>query len=223
MKILIVDDHALLREGIAALLTSQGFSVVGMAGSGEEALEALETLQPNVVLMDIGLPGMSGMQATKLILERHPEVSVVALSGQTERRYVVDMLAAGARGYVTKGAAFEELSGAIRAVAAGRAFVSQSVTDLILRDYTGKRPHSDEDATLSKREEDVLKGVADGKTSREIGDTLGLSVTTVDSHRRHISQKLGITSVAGLTKFAIRQGLTSVNSSEFRESEELAS
>jgi len=90
MKILIVDDHALLREGIASLLTSQGFSVVGMAGSGEEALEALETLQPNVVLMDIGLPGMSGMQATKLILERHPEVSVVALSGQTERRYVVD-------------------------------------------------------------------------------------------------------------------------------------
>ena len=212
MRVLLVDDHKILREGVKALLQDQGSEVVGECDNGERALELCEQLAPNVVVMDIGLHGMNGIDTTKRIRDRFPDVRVLALSTHSEKHFVTGMLAAGASGYVTKDAAFEELSTAVRAVAAGGVYTSQSVTDLVLRDYAGKHGSPHEPPALSRREEQVLAGIAGGKSSREIGEALGLSVNTVDTHRRRISEKIGVKSVAGLTKFAVLNGLSDLNS-----------
>ncbi|MDX2052235.1 MAG: response regulator transcription factor [Polyangiaceae bacterium] len=211
MRVLLVDDHKILRDGLKSLLLAQGLNVVGEAGDGETALALVEQLQPQVVVMDIGLKGMTGIDATKQIRKRFPNVAVLALSTHSEKHFVTGMLAAGALGYVTKDSAFEDLANAVRSVAEGRVYTSQTITDVVMREYTGKQQRPQETPTLSAREEQVLAAIADGKSSREIGDALGLSVNTIDTHRRRISEKLGVKTVAALTKFAVRQGLSNIN------------
>ncbi|MDX2055091.1 MAG: response regulator transcription factor [Polyangiaceae bacterium] len=206
MRVLLIECHEILRQGMKALLISEGIDVVGDVRSGEEALACVEELQPSVVVTDIGLPGMSGIEATALIRQKCPSTHVLAFSLDRDGAFVGAMFQAGATGYVTKDSTFEELLTAIRVVSQGRTFASQSITDLVLRSYAS-RVETTTHAALSAREAQVLAALAEGKSSRAIAQALSLSVTTVDTHRRRISQKLGVKSVAGLTKFALRNGI----------------
>ncbi len=214
VRILVVDDHAIMRQGLRSLLAEEpGFEVVGEAGDGREGLRMVSELSPDVVVMDVGMPDLNGVEATRQVVRDHPDVKVVALSMHAERRFVTGMLEAGAAGYVLKGAAFEELVEAIRAVRAGRVFTSQKITDMVLSDFVRGLGRG-EPATaspLTPREREVVQLLAEGKGSREVADSLNISVNTVDTHRRRAMEKLELSSLAELTKYAIREGLTSLD------------
>lgn len=217
MRILLADDHKIVRDGLRALLRREPeIEVVGEADDGRAALEMARALQPDVVIMDIGMRGLNGIDATRQILAEHPDMKIVALSMHSDRRFVAEMLKAGASAYLVKDGAFEELTTAIRAVRAGRVYLSQDVAGVVVEDYVRRLAACKEDSDapsagrLTMREREVLQLIAEGKTTKEIASCLHLSVKTVETHRRQIMDRLGIFSVAGLIKFAIREGLTSV-------------
>ncbi|MFO0761289.1 MAG: response regulator transcription factor [Byssovorax sp.] len=211
MKIMLVDDHQMLRDGLRAVLAREpGYDVVGEAADGVEALLNADQLHPDVVVMDISMPGMSGVEATRKLLAAQPGAKVVALSVHADRRYVQAMLKAGAAGYLVKNDAAGELLQALRAVAAGKNYVSPGVSGAVVKALAGSSPDPDT-AQLSPRELEVLKLLAEGASSKDIAAKLGLGVATVESHRRQIAAKLKIHSMAELTKYAIRHGLTSVD------------
>ncbi|MFA5203800.1 MAG: response regulator transcription factor [Lentisphaeria bacterium] len=213
MRILIADDHRLMREGLRELIKQQGrMIVVGEAENGLAAVRLACELRPDVVLMDIGMPDLNGIEATRQIRREAPEVRVVALSMHADRHFVQQMLGAGAVGYVLKGSAFEDLATAIRTVMAGRLYTSPKIGDVVLDDYVRQLNGTGRGTTaspLSDRERAVLQLLAEGRSNRVIASKLGVSVTTVDSHRKHIMDKLGLHSIAELTKYAVREGLTS--------------
>jgi two-component system, NarL family, response regulator NreC len=211
MKILLADDHKLMREGLRALLEKLGrITIVGEAGNGISAVRMARDLKPDLVLMDIAMPDLNGIEATRRIITEAPGVKVIALSMHTDKRFVRHMFAAGAAGYVLKGSAFEEVSAAIKTVANGRIYISPTITDQVLADYVKQltKPSAGAESPLSGREREVLQMLAEGKSSRNIAERLHVSVTTVDTHRKHIMDKLGFRSIAELTKYAIREGLT---------------
>jgi DNA-binding NarL/FixJ family response regulator len=214
-RILLVDDHTVVRSGIRALLEgSDEVEVVGEAANGREAVEMVGELNPHVVLMDVAMGELNGIDATRQITATHPEARVLILSMHGDEQYIFEALKAGARGYVLKSAAVKELMSGIREVAAGRSFVSPSLATVVMDDYVrrakGQNTFSEIDR-LTAREREVLQLIAEGKSSAEVGQVLYISARTVETHRHNIMEKLEIHSIAGLTKFAIRHGLCSLH------------
>ena len=212
-KILIVDDHAIVRQGLRALIDKeQDMDVIAEAASGGEAIAVARECRPDVIVMDISMPDINGIDATRCITTESDQVRVLALSMESDRRFVVEVLKAGANGYVLKDAAFAELATAIRAVAAGETYLQARVTTLLIKEYLQRIP-DDLPATyenLSLREREILQLIADGSNAKEIAFTFGVSVKTVENQRHSIMKKLDLYSIAELTKYAVRQGLTSL-------------
>jgi two-component system response regulator NreC len=225
IKLMLVDDHDVVRTGLRTFLQIQdGLEVIGEASNGSKALELVEQLEPDLVVMDITMAGMDGLEATRRIKEACSTCKILALTVHTDKEYFFEMLAAGADGYVTKQVAAEELVGAIRAVAAGNVYLQPALATWLLEDYRRLsigdstkpgRVTSQSDTKgldlLSSREVQVLQAVADGMTNIEIGEKLGISHKTVARHRERIMSKLDIHSCAELVKFAVRTGLIKVN------------
>lgn len=214
-RVLIADDHEIVRAGVRLLLESQAdIQVVGEAVDGRQALDMVLKLQPDLVLMDVAMPVMNGLEATQRIKEAFPAVQVLVLTMHEDERYFFQILQAGASGYVVKGASPADLLAAVRAVAQGQAYLYPSVAKQLLDDYL-KRVESGEEQRsydgLSDREREVLRLIAEGKTSRVIAEELVLSVNTVERHRANIMGKLKLHSRADLIKYAIRKGLIAVD------------
>jgi len=212
-RILLADDHQILRDGLRALLERESdFDVVGEAENGREAVRLVRELKPDVVVMDIAMPDLNGIEAARQITSEFPKVKVVALSMHKDRRFVKGMLEAGALGYVLKASAFEEVAEAIRKVLTGRIYTSPKISDIVMEDYVRQLSKSEPqtESSLTPREREVLQLLAEGNSSKEIAAALSVSANTVDTHRHRIMEKLGLHSVAELTKYALRTGLTSL-------------
>jgi len=213
VRVLLADDHRLLCDGLQMLLNRErDMEVVGIAADGRQALTMARKLRPDVVVMDVAMPELNGIQATSQILAELPSTRVVALSMYADRRSVHGMLSAGATGYLLKDCAAEELAGAIRQAMRGRVFLSAEVASLVVGAFTSKGDSSVPlpDSHLSAREKEVLQLLAEGYSAVNIAATLNISRKTVETHRRHIMDKLGINSVAELTKYAVREGISSL-------------
>ncbi len=213
LKILIADDHAIVREGLRALLEKEpDMTVVAEATSGREAIQMARDFHPDVIIMDISMPDMNGIEATSQITKEMGDVRVLVLSMESDRRFVVEALKAGATGYVLKDSAFAELATAIRTVAAHETYLGPRITALIIKEYFQRIP--DEVPTsydaLLPREREIVQLITDGKNTKEIAYQLNICVKTVENQRHSIMNKLNLYSVAELTKYAIRKGLTSL-------------
>ena len=212
IKILLADDHSITREGLRSLLQKEkNMEIAAEVDNGRTAVEKALHLVPDVILMDINMPDLNGIEATKQILARQPGIKVIALSMFSERRYVIGMLKAGVSGYLLKDCAFQELLEAILTVTAGRKYLSRKITDVVVDDLLNERPVESLslDTVLTGREREVLQMIAEGATSVQIAARLHVSEKTISTHRRKIMNKLNIHSVSGLTKFAVREGLSS--------------
>jgi DNA-binding NarL/FixJ family response regulator len=204
MKIMIVDEHRIVLDGLRALLQGAGFTVVGSVTSGREAITRAHELCPDLVLIEVATADLSGIQATRVLSRELPQLKILVLAARSDRHSVLEMFAAGAHGYLSKSAASaEELVRAIREVAAGHKYVSPALTSLVVTggESAGPKP-------ISAREREVLKLLAEGKSSKEIASALRVALPTIETHRRQIMTKLGLRSVAQLTKYAVIQGLT---------------
>jgi DNA-binding NarL/FixJ family response regulator len=215
IRVLLADDHHLVREGLRALLEKQpDIEVIAEVADGRAALEASRKFEPDVVVMDIAMPIMSGIDATRQISAELPATKIVVLSMHGHRQIVMEVIRAGAAGYLLKDCAHEDLAQAIRTVNQDLTFFSPELADMVLEEYAaGRDPDSDASASpLNKREEKVCKLLAEGKRASEIASELGVSTRTIEADRRKIMNKLGIDSDAALTKYAIRTGLTDTSS-----------
>lgn len=213
MQIMLADDHIIVREGLKALLErEQDFQVVALADNGREAVQLALKHRPDIVLMDLGMPEMNGIEATTAITAALSQTRVLLLSMYSERRFIVEALHAGARGYILKDGAFEELVGAIRTVGAGDYFLSAKIPATILQDFKRKvlRPTESVFTRLTPRERQVLQQIAEGKSTKEIAFSANVSPKTVETQRQQLMRKLKISSVAELTKYALREGLTTL-------------
>lgn len=205
-RILLADDHTLVRKGLALIVEREpDLEVVGEASNGQEALEMAEKLRPDVVVIDVSMPELNGIEGTRRILGRHPRTRVLAVSMHRDAVYVREILKAGARGYVLKDAADEDFLTALRAVARNEAYLSPKIADAVLADY--HKSVSDPIDLLTSREREVLQLIAEGQTNKEIANTLSLSVYTVEAHRGKIMEKLNLHNTGDLVRFALRNGL----------------
>ncbi len=210
-KVLIADDHAIVREGVRMILAKEpDIEVVGEAEDGRQALDLVEQRRPNVVVMDISMPGMGGIEATKKVKEQHPGVNVLALTMHEDETYVFQLLRAGASGYVLKRAAAQDLVQAVRAAAKGEAFLYPSVARKVVEDYL-KRVEAGEERErydgLTEREREILTLIAQGLSNQQIAEKLYISIKTVQTHRAHVLEKLGLHDRTELVRYAIRKGL----------------
>lgn len=213
VRILLAEDHRLVREGLRALLEKHpDFEVVGEAENGREALRLSAELRPDVVIMDVGMPELNGIGAARQLTADFPAMRVIGLSMHADRRLVVEMLRAGASGYILKDCAFQELDRAVRTVASGQTYLGPAVAGLVVEEVV-RRPAAAEPSplgTLSDREREVLQLLAEGRSTKEIGERLHVSPKTVETHRKRIMDKLRLFTLPELTKFAVREGLTGV-------------
>jgi DNA-binding NarL/FixJ family response regulator len=210
IRVLVADDHALVREGIRKVIDDPGrMVVVGEAGNGDEAIEQVAELNPDVLVLDVTMPGRSGLEVTRELVEKHPELRILILTMHDKHEYVLDAVRAGAHGYVLKDGEPAELQKAIEVVHQGEAYYTPWAAAQISAALRGDSPTSPSDtlAKLSSREVEILREVARGHTSKAIGQNLGISPRTVESHRLRLMDKLEIRTVAGLTKLAIQEGL----------------
>ena len=212
VSIILADDHKLFREGLLTILNSElGFQVIAQADNGREVVKLARKHQADVIVMDIAMPELNGIEATRQVLQENPDMKVIALSMHSDRHFVTGMLKAGAKGYLLKDCAGSELIRAIREVLQDRYYISEEISTAVLNDYVGKLVgEEDEGSELSGREREVLQLIAEGKATQEIADTLFISIKTVEAHRAKIKAKLKLNSIPELTKYAIREGLTSL-------------
>ena len=215
VRLLLADDHAMMREGLKSLLGKESdLSVVAEADNGKETLELARKSGANVVVMDVAMPDLNGIETTRKLLKTNPNIKVVALSGHANREFVREMLKAGASAYVLKSRAYEELVRAIREVMKGRKYLSPDVARGVVDEYveiSSSLSASPAFVVLTDREREALQLIAEGKSTKEVADALSVSVKTVETHRRNIMEKLNLHSVAEITKYAIREGITSVD------------
>ena len=213
IKVILADDHSLLRHGLSkSFELLKDIEIVGQTKDGLSTIDLVRELQPDLIVMDIGMPELNGIETTRSIKKDFPKIKVVALSMHSGDKYVREMFRAGASGYLLKNCSFDELVKAIRIVMEDKTYISPEIGDMIIKEYTNK---TDEGSTvfslLSQREREVLQLLAEGKTTKQIGKALFISPKTVEGHRLRIMSKLNIDNVANLTKYAIREGLTSSN------------
>lgn len=209
-RILLVDDHAVLRDGLKLLINRQpDMEVVGEAGDGEEALRKVRQLNPDVVLTDLSMPNVNGVEATEALKRSHPHVKVLVLTVHEGDIYLQPALKAGARGYIIKRAAAEEVVNAVRVVMSGGVYIHPSVADQIVKGYVNPQPSAEEDIPLSGRELQVLILLAQGYSNKEIAEKLFLAVRTVETYKQRLMGKLGLESRAELVRYALQKGLLS--------------
>jgi two-component system, NarL family, response regulator NreC len=213
IRILLADDHTVVRDGLRALLEREpDMAIVAEAADGRESVQLAEEQSPDVVVMDLAMPVMNGMEATRRILAANPRVAVVILSMHQDESYILGSLHAGAKGYLLKDSMRKELVEAIRAVSQGRSFFTRKVSRLLKEDYMmqlQQRGLGDTYEMLTDREREVLQLIAEGRTNKEVAGMLGIGLTTVETHRMHILQKLGLHSVPELILYAVRKGIIS--------------
>lgn len=211
--ILIVDDHKIVREGLRSLIEDDGrFEVVGEAGNGREAIKLAKQLRPQIVIMDVAMSELNGIEATRQLLASQPDIRVLALSMHSDSRFVKQMLEAGALGYLVKENTFEEILTALQTLTVGRMYVSPLASSGLLQDVVhGQFAAQGARSPLTAREKETLQLIAEGHSTAEIAERLFVSTKTVETHRRKIMDKLDLRSVAELTKYAIREGITSVD------------
>ena len=211
IKVVVADDHAIVREGVRMILArEQDIEVVGEAGDGQQALDLVASLRPQVVIMDISMPGMGGIEATQLVKAKHPEVQVLVLTMHEDETYVFQLLRAGAAGYVLKRAAAQDLVQAVRAAAKGEAFLYPSIARKVVEDYLRRVETGEERERydgLTTREKEILTLIAQGLSNQQIAEKLYISIKTVQTHRAHILEKLGLHDRTELVRYAIRKGL----------------
>ena len=213
IKVVLADDHMIFRDGLNSLLDRQpDMEVVAEADNGRVALKHAKKLSPDVVIMDIGMSELNGIDATRQIVKMLPGVKVLALSMYSDKRFVKEMLKAGASGYMLKDSAFNELIDAIRVVVENKIYISPSVAGIVLDDYLGASTDKESSvrSLLTPREMEVLQLLAEGKSMKQIALSLSLSIKTIESHRTRIMQKIDVSNIADLTKYAIREGIISL-------------
>ncbi len=213
IKVILADDHKIMRDGLRSLLENEpDIEVVAEAEDGRIAVQQVQELSPDIVLMDVSMHNLNGIEATRQIVARHPDVKVLALSMYSDKSYVAGILSAGASGYLLKDSAFDELFKAIRVVISGQFYLSSSVADIVTKDYVrylSSASDSSARSVLTPRELEVLQLLAEGKSKKQVSLQLQMNVKTVETHRQNIMEKLDIYNIAELTKYAIREGLTS--------------
>ncbi len=216
-KILIVDDHEVVRDGLKNILTSlDNIAIAGEAGNGEDAVKMYSSLKPDLVIMDISMPGMNGIEATRVIKEKDPDARILILTMHDNQEYLNQIIRSGAKGFILKNTDKEELLDAVRTVSSGDNFFSKDISKLIIDNYirTAKETEKNDgykEVPLTKREIEILKLIASGYSNQEIANILYISYNTVDTHRKNIMHKLSIKNTAGLVRYAIEKGLISLN------------
>jgi len=217
IRIILADDHRIVREGLRSLLEGQpDMEVVAEAEDGQEAVQLVRELVPDVVIMDVTMPGVNGIMAAHQVMAGYPDVKVIALSMHADKRFVMKMLDAGAAGYLLKDCAFEELARAIKAVIAGNTYLSPEVTGVVIDAYRHRwvEPDPTDKPILSRRELEVVELIVADKSTKEIAAALKVTNKTIETHRRHVMKKLGVDSIAGITLWAIQEGLLTIEDSD---------
>jgi DNA-binding NarL/FixJ family response regulator len=211
IRIILADDHAVLRHGLSkSFQNEKDMEVIAQAKDGRSTVELARELSPDVVIMDIGMPDLNGIEATRQITSESPKIKIIALSMHSGKNFIIEMFKAGASGYLLKDCEFDELVNAVRVVTANKTYISPSISDVVVENYMRNFPERKESAfsVLSKREREILQLLTEGKTTKQIARTLHISTKTVEVHRLNIMNKLKIDSIAQLTKYAIQEGLT---------------
>jgi DNA-binding NarL/FixJ family response regulator len=213
IRIIIADDHQLFREGLANLLAdSVDIEILAQAENGNEAISKAKELEPDVVLMDIGMPVLDGVEATRKLFDELPSMKVIALSMHANKQYIKGMFEAGASGYLFKNCAYDELIKAIRTVYNGKKYLSDAITEIMIQDYLGKEEDLPQtDSELTERESEILKLIAEGVSVSDISDQLFVSIKTIGTHKQHILEKLNLKSTTDIVKYAIKKGIISLD------------